>query len=253
MATRVCVGCGCDLTGKTASREHVLPQWLAEEIAMPRVDLKHYHHDGEVESDALLRSHGLNNFAVKNVCRGCNNGWMSRLEDQAKPLILGLMNLKASLLQLADSERAALSMWAAKTAFMIASVQTAQLKLPWHLFESLSSDEQVGPDGCFVLSTQLPFLPNGFLYSCPTDALTVDGPPVQVRVGFSIRHLSFVTVIPIVEAPRVIRVAAGVHVPIWSLDLEARCRWIPFPTMSSPGELISVLTNLVEAGIARDI
>ena len=91
-------------------------------------------------------------------------GWMSRLETQAKPYTSDLMNQKTSPLALADSTRLILSRWAV-TAFMIALVQSIRYDLPWALFESLRNNENDGPNGCFVLASQQPCLPKGFLYA----------------------------------------------------------------------------------------
>jgi hypothetical protein len=105
MASRTCVGCGVTLTKDCISREHILPQWLAEEIRLPEINLKQYQHDEDSPADELLRSHDLGSFAVKNVCTGCNNGWMSRLETRAQSLVSSLMHMQASLFQLAEEQR----------------------------------------------------------------------------------------------------------------------------------------------------
>ena len=141
---------------------------------------------------------------------------MSRLESEAKPLILGLMHQKASILALTDEARQSLSRWAVKTAFMIAVVQDLPFELPWGIFQNLGKHEREGPYGCFVLGSQQPNLPKGFLYACPSDHF-VEGTPIQLRLGFSIHHLHLVVVIPILEAPRVVRLAAAIHVPLSGL------------------------------------
>jgi len=105
MTSRTCVGCCKKLTNDLRSREHILPQWLATEVEIPELDLKHYRHDEDEKIDELLRSHGLGSFAIKNVCSKGNNGWMSRLEGRAKPLLLDLMNMRSSLPQLSGPER----------------------------------------------------------------------------------------------------------------------------------------------------
>ncbi len=58
MGDRHCLGCGTELTGEVITLEHSLPQWLAREIEMPGVALRHFMHDetqpeGE-SADALL-------------------------------------------------------------------------------------------------------------------------------------------------------------------------------------------------------
>ncbi|SRR5258708_614796 len=248
-ATRTCLGCSIELTGDVITIEHILPQWLAKEIEKPNVKLRHFLHDESKPEDTLLRSYGLGTFGTKKVCGNCNNGWMSRLETQAKPYILDLMNQRTSILSLTDEVRLALSRWAVKTAFMISVVQTIQFELPWAAFQRLGSQESDGPDGCFVLASQQPGLPEGFLYTCPGDEF-VEGKPIQLRVGFSINHLHFVVVIPILEAPRMVRVAAAVQVPFWPLNLHVMASYKSCPQgFDSADRFNDYLTNLVEVGV----
>lgn len=250
MTTRVCVGCCEKLTNDVRSREHILPQWLAAEVVIPEMNLKHYRHDEDEKTDELLRSHGLGSFAIKNVCNKCNNGWMSRLEGRAKPLVLDLMNMRASMLQLSETERTTISAWAIKTAFMIASAQKTIGNLPWNLFRQLAEEPERVPAQCLVVGAQLPFLPKGFLYACPGDVLPHHQDPVSIRVGFSVHHLHFVVILPLIEAERLVR-TSGVHFPLWPLDLEIIVRYETFPTITVPGELINFMTGLVQAAVVE--
>lgn len=55
---------------------------------------------------------------TREVCQDCNNGWMSRLEQTAKPLILSLVDAArdGTLLELNTEQRRILATWAQKTA-----------------------------------------------------------------------------------------------------------------------------------------
>lgn len=244
---RTCLACGDPLAGGVATREHVLAQWLAECVELPDVSFNLYRHHEDGGSDELLRSHGLNNLAIKRVCQRCNNGWMSRLEDRAKPLLLDLMTVRRRLADLFVEERMIVAAWAAKTAFLLTSIQATPLDVPWHLLQELGRHEGTGPEGCYVLAAQLPSLPNGFLCACPTD-LDTSGATVQVRVGLTINQLHFVVLIPTDVRPRVLR-APECYTPLWPLNLAILTR----PTLTVPvvGErdLINALTNAVEGGI----
>ncbi len=221
MVNRTCVGCGIPLTKDVISREHILPQWLAEEVRQPDLSLKQYRHNEDIAQDELLRSHDLGSFAIKNVCIPCNNGWVSQLEGRAQPILLGLMNMKTSLLQLSIAERSTVSAWAIKTAFMIASAQQSLPALPWELVRGLAEQPENIPTQYLVLAAQLPFLPKSFLYACPTDHLSASEDPIQVRVGYSINNLHFVVVIPFHDGARIVR-TSGVQLPLWPLDMEIR-------------------------------
>jgi hypothetical protein len=252
MANSNCVGCGKPFTEVERSREHILPGWLAQEVEQPGLNLNQYRHNEDKDEDELLRSHDLGSFVIKNVCSACNNGWMSRLEGRAKPLLLDLMNMKASLLQLSREHRTTVSAWAIKTAFMIASAQKSITSpLPWHLFSGLAAVPENVPVECPVLAAQLHFL-KGFLYACPGDVLSEYQDPVSLRVGFSIHQLHFVVVLPLLEAERVIR-TSGVQFPIWPLDLEILVRYENFPTITVPAGLINFLTGLVQVAIVQKL
>jgi hypothetical protein len=93
MAPDTCAGCGEPFTKVTRSREHILPQWLAREVEQPDLSLRHYLHSEDQPENALLRSHDLRSFVIKNVCTACNNGWMSQLEGRAQTTLLGLMHM----------------------------------------------------------------------------------------------------------------------------------------------------------------
>jgi hypothetical protein len=84
----------------TATREHILPQWLHPHIELPGVSLKHRAVDEE--RITLLRSHDLQTFTFKSICSNCNNGWMSQLEADVKPLLLPLLEGTRSVGSLAE-------------------------------------------------------------------------------------------------------------------------------------------------------
>src|SRR5271170_4728025 len=229
MAKPNCVGCGEKII--SASREHVLPQWLAKEVFIPNATLNHYLRDEDENKDELLRKHGLNNFAVKNVCETCNNGWMSLLEDRAKPFILALMNEQGKVFNdLPPEGMLAVSRWAAKTAFMIASVQKDHFKLPWQLFQDMKSDEDRGPDGCFVFVGQVLAMTKGFTYACIRDHRPQDEKAVvNLRIGFSIKRIHLIVVIPLVEGERVLKTDPRIHTALWPVGLRTMVRLVQPP------------------------
>jgi hypothetical protein len=157
MTGRTCVGCGIALTKDVITREHIVPQWLAEELHLPGMSYEHYRHDEDTAENALVRLHDLGNFAINNVCGSCNNGWMSALEGRARLTTLALLNMKATVLQTTEDERATLAAWAVKIAY-IASTQPGNSGLPWDLFRGLAETPERTPDECPILAGQLDFL-----------------------------------------------------------------------------------------------
>ncbi len=251
MAKRTCFGCGVELTGDVATLEDILPKWLAAVIRLPDAKLSHFLHDESKPDDKVLRSHDVNTFKSRQVCAQCNNGWMSRLENQAKLILLPLMRLEKSILMLTDDERRILSRWGVKTGFMISTSQTIKFALPLDIFQALGRDEAAGPESCFVFANQQQNLPKGFLYTSPADHFG-DEIPIQLRLGFSLDHLHFVTVIPFDKEPRVARIAAGIHTPLWPLDAGVFACYKFVPTgLTTPSAYLDFLTNLIEVGVLR--
>ena len=96
------------------TREHLFGQWVSK-IGLDLSPAQHF--AGPL--NALPRDMGTRppyRQTVKDICAGCNNGWMSQLEEVAQrvlsPMILG----KAG--QIAFEDQAAIVMWAQKTALI---------------------------------------------------------------------------------------------------------------------------------------
>jgi hypothetical protein len=78
----------CERDGKL-TREHVWPQWVRSYLDHPA--------GAGTETRTIIRPSGTEehsyktrpaNVVVKSLCEDCNNGWMSELEDRAKPVLL---------------------------------------------------------------------------------------------------------------------------------------------------------------------
>jgi hypothetical protein len=68
---------------------------------------------------------------VKHLCANCNNGWMSRLEGETKPIATSLLD---DMLEALDSTiQAILAVWAVKTAMVLEAVYPAR---PWFYTDS---------------------------------------------------------------------------------------------------------------------
>lgn len=60
----------------------------------------------------------LESFRLGAICEACNNGWMSELEVQAKPLLLALSREQCALSDLTEDECEIVAAWAGKTAII---------------------------------------------------------------------------------------------------------------------------------------
>ena len=96
-AGRRCIFCG----DGGLSREHVWPAWAAKYLP----DMAHAVMAGlELTPDSFVSPRerlrtmqgSTKNLTVKAVCRRCNNGWMGRLEEAAKPAVTVLLTRDGS-------------------------------------------------------------------------------------------------------------------------------------------------------------
>lgn len=110
----------CDGDGKL-TREHVWPQWV-------RSSLDHPAGPGTA-TRTIIRPSGTEersyktrpaNVVVKSVCEECNGGWMSALEESAKPVLLPMIEDRGAV-TLSVGEAETVATWAIKTALVAGS------------------------------------------------------------------------------------------------------------------------------------
>jgi hypothetical protein len=102
----------CNVSGVTV--EHVWPKWLRAFVPA----MANHHHSmtgiwdqGQVAtSNIRMWSGDAQSRGIKAVCRDCNNEWMSKLEELAKPILVPL--LTGSLTILPADHQTLLATWA---------------------------------------------------------------------------------------------------------------------------------------------
>jgi hypothetical protein len=149
-AMKSCIFCKADLADVGRSREHIIPRWLQEAWHLPEhfVEPTHFDETGKVMSK---RRHTFNSFVAGNVCRRCNNGWMSALEVKCKNLILDLASGRRQILELQNHEALLLARWTAKTAFALhTSANWRPVVPPEHIYP-LDTDSYRLPERVFVV------------------------------------------------------------------------------------------------------
>ncbi|MBP2566974.1 hypothetical protein [Agrobacterium tumefaciens] len=111
-----CMYCG----NTNLSKEHIFPRWLQQYIPPPAYRGGH--------STSIVRSEGhveirfekenrlgdILNKTVRSVCVTCNNEWMSALQNDAKPLIVDL--IQRFHLPNSETERRIIAAWVVMTA-----------------------------------------------------------------------------------------------------------------------------------------
>ena len=118
-ATPACLFCGADAPG-TLTNEHVNPKWLLKDLDLPPDDQLF---QGVASSDTgqlvkAPRIHSSFSFVQGRVCDDCNNGWMSRLETAAAPILIPLIDASRKLESLSASDASVVCKWATKTAYL---------------------------------------------------------------------------------------------------------------------------------------
>ncbi len=111
----------CQEPGRTLTREDFWPVWMQEFLPLKSEVTTHHtrlvRDSGTLTPDlleigpgTLNRPGGPLSKRLKVVCRCCNNGWMSRLQKAAIPILKPLLNGEWSTLN--ESECLAISRWA---------------------------------------------------------------------------------------------------------------------------------------------
>lgn len=149
-----CIFCRNSLTGR-GSKEHIVPQWaldefkLRDELVMPT----HFSTDGEVLSDRL---HPYGSLLAGRVCGRCNNGWMSRLEDENKSLITELGHGAETRLDLRMNEAVGLARGAFKTALVLHAASNYRKIIPEEHYHHMVLNPATLPAGVHVVGKTWP-------------------------------------------------------------------------------------------------
>lgn len=87
---KLCIFCG----GHPITKEHMWPDWLRNYI--PRTRLNYHSRSGimfkkHTKSKISLHGGDPHSSTVRRVCKSCNSGWMSQLQNLAKPILVPLI------------------------------------------------------------------------------------------------------------------------------------------------------------------
>jgi hypothetical protein len=107
--TQTCIFC----ENSAGSREHLWPQWILSRKNFGAFRLKR-----AGAPEVILNNTEL---TVKSVCGKCNNGWMSGLEQEAKPLLEQMFDDKP--VDLDGNQQQIVAKWVAKMAFLFDSTK----------------------------------------------------------------------------------------------------------------------------------
>lgn len=103
---------------RASSKEDAWPRWLADRFqSSGGVTVDAQRGDQRLPSWQAIGHH----IKVKFVCTVCNNGWMSRLESQVKPIVEPLLGEANVTLDIRD--QSTLAAWAVKTAMVFEALR----------------------------------------------------------------------------------------------------------------------------------
>lgn len=123
-----CVFCG---RNRTLSKEHIYPDWLLKAFPHPDPTARNIRRLSRTDDldegfETSTRDEGpvTADPTVRAVCQsgakgdeGCNNGWMARLEEDSKELLLSLAQGRRR--SIGVDEQRLLALWTAKTTVMV--------------------------------------------------------------------------------------------------------------------------------------
>lgn len=149
---KACIFCDAAIASK-GSNEHIFPRWLLDYLRIREEDISptHTNAQGQVLS---TRRHKLENLVEGRVCSKCNNGWMSSLEDQIKPLLVSLMETEKEVIELKPDERLKVARWAFKTAITLNSASNFHKNVPPSHFSYLYRVQDSLPPSVVVVAQQ---------------------------------------------------------------------------------------------------
>lgn len=88
--SRKCIFCGANAD----SKEHIWSEWLHPHLLAADQKTRHnrltinFHPDtGQTERGSTMRQGDVRTIRVRAVCSPCNNGWMNKIEEEARPFL----------------------------------------------------------------------------------------------------------------------------------------------------------------------
>src|ERR1700733_4702477 len=138
-----CLFCG----DENLSREHTIAKWLRKTLEIQGPVLEHAEIGPPRRWDTLA-------LVLPDVCEGCNNGWLRRTEERARPVLTPMFFGKYAM-QLSAEHQAKLSRWAVKTSLLIARKKSRNQPHGWIPRKSLqwlyeNPDSEQPPPGSYV-------------------------------------------------------------------------------------------------------
>ena len=139
-----CIFCG----DTTVTKEHIFPKWFKNyfpEQIFENVSGPFTYDDpvGSITKGVTGGQESSYGITSRNVCKTCNNGWMSKLEKEIKGIITKdstTLNKSISELNLTESKSFTFSKWLICKSLLLSIRNNTTLPLPDNIFSSLKDD-----------------------------------------------------------------------------------------------------------------
>ncbi|MBI3896545.1 MAG: hypothetical protein HY313_11505 [Acidobacteria bacterium] len=221
MNKRLCISCENPIQKR--AKEHVIADWLLKELGIGEEQLWQFIADSTTGQAKEARTlHALNSFKEGRVCSNCNNGWMSQLENEVKPILLALLSGAQNPTSIPEFECSVLARWTLKTAIVLSCATPLGHPLPREHLKFLrdkpAMPSQVGIFAAINIPTrefgyyQRNDWPNWSTEGVPdlSESMTSQG----FKLAFHLKHL----LLMVAHIPRPTSrfvLAAGLHIPLW--------------------------------------
>lgn len=142
---KLCAFCDTRLTRKNRSKEHIIPKWLLDflQIRDEKINPTHFSAEGKTQT---TRNHTLDGLLEGKICKPCNGGWMSDLEQQAELILKPLITGERVLVELNENERQIVGRWTAKTAYALNSSSNYLKNVPVEHLKFIRTNTHSLPD-----------------------------------------------------------------------------------------------------------
>lgn len=237
---RRCIFCSKDKPFK--GKEHAVPQWILRELHRENVPQPFFKTDFSrienflVESKSeMIGRFGFRNFKSPSVCDLCNGGWLSKLENDIKPIFLPLINGESCLESLPLTSKRLIARWAVKTSIVINSVSFGDKSFSELNGRAIYNRQTLPPGWAVFGFTHSPSSSLGYFTN---NVWFVEGllpAELKERLGhcrktiLQLNHLVLATVF-ICDKSLQLQAVDRLH---FSLDRNLDCRWIPKPASPS--------------------
>lgn len=190
--SKSCIFCG---RNGNKSKEHLWPEWM--HLYLPSVgdgnhirEVNTFQWNTQVGENKLKRPGNIFTIKARVVCKDCNSGWMSRLEEAVKPTFTRM--IKGEKLSLHEKDQELLSRWIAMKVIVGEHVEKGIHVTPKRDRHLLKEENKIPEYFAIHVSSHASKSDTAWLRISNTLALSPNGPnPPLVNVKRNTQSIAF--------------------------------------------------------------